>query len=161
MGDWMSWIDGAESDHAVKARNEAFKEVAWLAGGAVTASAFLGALEGYNHAKDPVKGGMPDCGLPGPMGSLDFLVGVGGVVGAILLGDKLGEEGQLFTLGAGLAGLSSVSGHYGRCFGAKMFQPVKAKGHTATGAGVDQMLQEKSTLSPETQRVYDEFMKAA
>jgi hypothetical protein len=151
MGDWMSWIDGADSNRAVKARNEAITEVAWLGVGTGGASLVLGAIEGYNRAKDPA-GGMPN--LVGPL-DLDAIVGIGGVVGAIWLGDALGEKGQLISLGAGLAGLGSVASHWGRVWGAKMYAPVATRGHHV-GA-----LQERSQLNPDAQSVYDEFMKAA
>ncbi len=149
MGDWLSWMDGAKSDHAVKARNEALKEVGILALASGGTSFALGAMEGYNSAKDPGIGGMPHLG-PAP---LDAVIGVAGLASAVFLGDKLGETGQLIALGAGLAGADMYMAHQGRIFGTKMFKPVKGAGYSKTGA-----LKEKSTLSPETQRVYDTYM---
>ncbi len=151
MGDWLSWIDGAETDGAIKARNEAVTEVAWLGAGVAGMSLALGALEGYNHAKDPSTGGQPQIG---PL-ALDSVVGILGIGGAILFGDVLGEKGQLLALGSGLAGLASVGGHYGRVLGADMYKPSGTHGNK-TGA-----LEEKSKLSPQSQAVYDEFIKKA
>lgn len=154
-GDWLSWMDGADSDAAVKARNDAISEVAWLGAGAFVASAGLGLLEGYNHAKDPLHGGMPQLG---PV-AMDSVVGIAGIVGAIFFGDTLGEKGQLAALGAGIAGLSSAVSHYARVMGAEMYAPSSTHGNdknTKTGN-----LKEKSNLSPESDRVFQSFLRNA
>jgi hypothetical protein len=146
MFEWMS--DGAmyeaRAHGAAMATAEAAKEVGVLALAVAGTAGGLSALAAYNNAKDPKKG-MPQLG---PIG-LDTGVAAAGLLAAIFAGEYLGETGQTIALGIGLGGLGSVASNYGAAFG-----------HKAAMAGVASALGEGNrvgNLSPEAQRIYDEY----
>jgi hypothetical protein len=123
--------------HDMKA---AAKDVMTLAVSSTVVAGSLSAWAAYRHKKNP-KEGMPELG---PFG-LDTIVGIAGILTAILAGPKLGDMGELIALGAGLGGLNCAAVFYGGALGAQMAAPKSVSG---TGVGATKRhLQEHTKMS--------------
>jgi len=142
----------AESQYgAVLATADMAKEVGILVGASALTAGGLSALAAYNHTKNP-KTGMPQLG---PIG-LDTGLGIAGVLAAIFAGEYIGDMGQTIALGIGLGGINSTAMNYGAAMGV---QAATSKGNSTAGSAPKQIVGDRTSgLSPEAQRVYDDYM---